>query len=205
MSSFHTIRVMRVGPPRDRLPAVEQPPKSAHYQIRVNGLLGEMLIGAFPGLQVHAEPGATVLTVHLPGRAALYGLLAELEGTSTTNEVLHEQVIIVAVNTVSVPRVADSDRANVDALGSADDGIVHVTADFGYMETPNVPHVLRLLDPSQTEGRIAFDGASYFLSSIELVVGAAPTMSRGASTCSSPRPMSPPTPSSISAYRRIAR
>ena len=93
------------------------------------------------------------------------------------NHVLHEHVIIMAINTVSVPRVADSERANVDALGYADDGIVHVTANFGYMETPNVPHVLRLLDPSQTEGRIAVDGASYFLSSIELVVGAAPTMS----------------------------
>ena len=93
------------------------------------------------------------------------------------NDVLHEQVIIMAINTVSVPRVADSERANVDALGYADDGIVHVTANFGYMETPNVPHVLRLLDPSQTEGRIAVDGANYFLSNIELVMGTAPTMS----------------------------
>ena len=93
------------------------------------------------------------------------------------NHVLHEHVIIIAINTVSVPRVADSERANVDALGYADDGIVHVTANFGYMETPNVPHVLRLLDPSQTEGRIAVDGANYFLSNIELVMGTAPTMS----------------------------
>ena len=93
------------------------------------------------------------------------------------NHVLHEHVIIMAINTVSVPRVADSERANVDALGYADDGIVHVTANFGYMETPNVPHVLRLLDPSQTEGRIAVDGANYFLSNIELVMGTAPTMS----------------------------
>jgi KUP system potassium uptake protein len=93
------------------------------------------------------------------------------------NHVLHEQVIIVAINIVSVPRVADSERANVDALGCTNDGIVHVTANFGYMETPNVPHVLQLLDPSQTEGPIAVDDASYFLSSIELVVGAAPTMS----------------------------
>ena len=76
------------------------------------------------------------------------------------NHVLHEHVIIMAINTLSVPRVADSERANVDALGYADDGIVHVTANFGYMETPNVPHVLRLLDPSQTEGRIAVDGAT---------------------------------------------
>ena len=86
------------------------------------------------------------------------------------NHVLHEHVIIMAINTVSVPRVADSERATVDALGYAD-GIVRVTANFGYMETPNVPHVLRLLDPSRTEGRFAVDGASYFLSSIELVVG----------------------------------
>ncbi|HEX7428145.1 MAG TPA: KUP/HAK/KT family potassium transporter, partial [Mycobacterium sp.] len=93
------------------------------------------------------------------------------------NHVLHEHVIIMAINTLSVPRVADTERANVDALGYADDGIVHVTANFGYMETPNVPHVLRLLDPSQTEGRIAVDGANYFLSNIELVMGTAPTMS----------------------------
>jgi KUP system potassium uptake protein len=93
------------------------------------------------------------------------------------NHVLHQQVIIIAVNTVSVPRVADSERTSVDALGSANDGIIHVTANFGYMETPNVPRLLRLLDPNQTEGRIAVDDASYFLSSIELVVSAAPTMS----------------------------
>jgi hypothetical protein len=59
---------------------VEQPPRAARYQIRVRGLLGETLIGAFPYLHVHAEPGATVLTGHLPDQAALYGLLAELEG-----------------------------------------------------------------------------------------------------------------------------
>jgi KUP system potassium uptake protein len=93
------------------------------------------------------------------------------------NHVLHEQVIIIAINTVSVPRVADSERASVDGLGCTNDGIIHVTAKFGYIETPNVPHVLQLLDPSQTEGPIAVDSASYFLSSIELIVGAAPTMS----------------------------
>jgi hypothetical protein len=58
---------------------VEDSPKAARYEIRVRGLLGEMLIGAFPGLQVHAERGATVLTGHVPDQAALYGVLAELE------------------------------------------------------------------------------------------------------------------------------
>ena len=58
---------------------VQNSPKAARYEIRVRGLLGEMLIGAFPGLQVRAEPGMTVLTGYIPDQAALYGVLAELE------------------------------------------------------------------------------------------------------------------------------
>ena len=54
-------------------------PKAARYEIRVRGLLGEMLLGAFPGLQVRAEAGVTVLTGYVPDQAALYGVLAELE------------------------------------------------------------------------------------------------------------------------------
>lgn len=92
------------------------------------------------------------------------------------NHVLHEQVVILALDTLPVPRVPDSERIDVDALGYARDGIIHVTAHFGYMETPNVPAALRLLEPSQTEGPIAVDDASYFLSKLELVKGTAPTM-----------------------------
>jgi K+ transporter len=44
------------------------------------------------------------------------------------------------------------------------------------METPNVLAALRLLDPTQTEGAIAIDDASYFLSKLDLTKGAAPTM-----------------------------
>ncbi len=41
-----------------------------------------------------------------------------------------------------------------------------------------MPRALRLLDPRQAEGLIDTDGASYFLSKIELAKGAAPTMAR---------------------------
>ncbi|MFQ6331954.1 potassium transporter Kup [Nocardia sp. CWNU-33] len=92
------------------------------------------------------------------------------------NRVLHEHVVILAIDTLPVPRVPDSQRTEIDALGYGEDGIIHVTAHFGYMETPNVPHALRLLDPAQTEGPISVDGASYFLSKIELKKGSAPTM-----------------------------
>ena len=38
------------------------------------------------------------------------------------------------------------------------------------------PPSLRVLDPTQTEGQIAIDDASYFLSKLELRKGTAPTM-----------------------------
>jgi KUP system potassium uptake protein len=63
------------------------------------------------------------------------------------NHVLHEHVVIVALDTVPVPRVPESERTDIDALGYAKDGIIHVTAHFGYMETPNVPAALRVLNP----------------------------------------------------------
>ena len=92
------------------------------------------------------------------------------------NHVLHEHVVIMAIDTLPVPRVPDPERAEVDPLGYAKDGIIHVTAHFGYMEKPNVLDALRLLDPTQTEGPIVIDEASYFLSKLELTKGTAPTM-----------------------------
>jgi KUP system potassium uptake protein len=92
------------------------------------------------------------------------------------NHSRHEHVVILSIETEPVPRVPDDERMEVDELGFHEDGIVHVTAKFGYMEASNVPDALRLLDPDQTEGQIDVDDASYFLSKLELVAGPEPTM-----------------------------
>jgi KUP system potassium uptake protein len=92
------------------------------------------------------------------------------------NHVRHDHVVILSIETQPVPRVPDDERAVVDDLGYTDDGIIHVTARYGYMETPDVPGALALLDPARTEGRLELDVASYFLSKIELRRGTAPTM-----------------------------
>ena len=92
------------------------------------------------------------------------------------NHVRHEQIVILSLETEPVPRVPDDQRSVTDALGYGDDGIIHVTARFGYMETPDVPGTLAMLDPAQTEGPLQLDQASYFLSTIELRRGKAPTM-----------------------------
>jgi KUP system potassium uptake protein len=92
------------------------------------------------------------------------------------NHVLHEHVVIVSIDTLPVPRVPDSERIEVDELGCANDGIIHITAHFGYMQAPDVPAALQLLDPAQTEGPIPIDDAFYVLSKIELTMGVSRTM-----------------------------
>jgi hypothetical protein len=49
------------------------------YEIRVGGVLGATLCSAFPGLHAREDRGDTVLTGWLPDRAALHGVLAQIE------------------------------------------------------------------------------------------------------------------------------
>ena len=49
------------------------------YEIRVRGLLGEMICSAFPDLQARPDGGDTVLAGMLADQAALNGVLAEAE------------------------------------------------------------------------------------------------------------------------------
>ncbi|MFE4872037.1 potassium transporter Kup [Streptomyces sp. NPDC056682] len=92
------------------------------------------------------------------------------------NHVRHEQVVILSLETEPVPRVPADQRVVVNGLGYGDDGIIYVAARFGYMETPDVPGALAMLDPAKTEGPLDLDQASYFLSKIDLRRGQSPTM-----------------------------
>jgi KUP system potassium uptake protein len=94
------------------------------------------------------------------------------------NRVLHEHVLIVSIQTQPVPRMPPAERLVIDDLGYADDGIIHVTARFGYMDEPNIPSALRALETTDVEGPVDLDDASYFLSKIELRRGDEPTMAR---------------------------
>jgi KUP system potassium uptake protein len=85
---------------------------------------------------------------------------------------LHEHVVILTLETMPVPRVAPSKRFTIDELGYRDDGITHVTAQFGYMEPRDVPRLLRQIEQHhQLECPIEVKSASYFLSKVELLPG----------------------------------
>jgi hypothetical protein len=49
------------------------------YEIRVRGVLGGALLGAFPGLKGVVQDGDTVLTGELADQAALHGVLYQIE------------------------------------------------------------------------------------------------------------------------------
>jgi KUP system potassium uptake protein len=129
--------------------------------------------------QLRSDPS---LTRVVPGTAVFLNRGKEtaplaMRANVEHNHVRHEHVLIMSLETQPVPRVATQDRVSVDDLGYADDGIVHVTVRFGYMDTPDLPSALRLLDPLKTEGATdRLEQASYFLSKIELRRGDNPTM-----------------------------
>ncbi|MEU7306305.1 potassium transporter Kup [Streptomyces sp. NPDC007206] len=122
-----------------------------------------------------------VSTLRIPGTAVFLNRGKQtaplaMRANVEHNHVRHDQVVILSLETEPVPRVPADQRIAVDDLGYTDDGIIHVTARFGYMETPDVPSTLAMLTPAQTEGPLQLDQASYFLSKIDLRRGKSPTM-----------------------------
>jgi KUP system potassium uptake protein len=94
------------------------------------------------------------------------------------NHVLHENVFVVSVQTENVPNVPESERVAIDDLGYAKDGIVHVTARFGFQDSPDVPALLRTLPAEGNGATLDLDEITYFLSRINLRVTRAPGMQR---------------------------
>jgi hypothetical protein len=64
---------------RNGYDAMDEPTKSVCYEIRVRGLLGGTLRGAFPDLRARADGAETVLSGPVVDQAALYGVLDQIE------------------------------------------------------------------------------------------------------------------------------
>ena len=122
---------------------------------------------------LHRVPGTAVFLNRGKDTAPL-ALRANVEH----NQILHEHVLILAIETMPVPHVPAAERITVDDLGYKDDRIVHVTARFGYMDQQNVPGLLPLIRQADIETPLDDDKLSYFLSRIELARGNSPGMSR---------------------------
>lgn len=116
----------------------------------------------------HRVPGTAVF-LHGSEGSVPYALLHNLKH----NHVLHEQVVIMVVRALPVPRVDASERIEAHRL---DLGIWTVVARHGFMETPDVPEFMRVFAYQQGVG-IESMTTSYFISRASLVTGDLPDMS----------------------------
>jgi KUP system potassium uptake protein len=92
-------------------------------------------------------------------------LRADVEHTHT----LPEKVVIVSVDTVSIPQVETFDRCAVEVLGHGRFKVVHLTARYGYHDTLNIPAALmEARKQGLLERNLDLEHASYFVSRITI-------------------------------------
>jgi KUP system potassium uptake protein len=131
------------------------------FLARLGGL--EEPVRRVPGVAIYLNPNKE--TTPLAFRA-------EIEHTHA----LHEKVLIVSVEEVSLPYVDFKDRFVIERLGDAALGIRHVNIRMGYQEEANVPEMLNLARRELLlERDLNLKGASYFVSRITLVATDEPT------------------------------
>ncbi|MEK7240530.1 MAG: potassium transporter Kup [Gemmatimonadota bacterium] len=58
------------------------------------------------------------------------------------NKVLHERVILLSIKTAEIPYVSAEERVSIERL---EHGFARVTAEYGFMESPDVKEVMKLL------------------------------------------------------------
>jgi KUP system potassium uptake protein len=117
---------------------------------------GETPIGEFverlPAIEHQRVPGTAVFLFKDAG-ATPAALLVNLRH----NKVLHEQVLLVSIQTTDFSSVPPDERAAVTSVGP---GIWQVVLTFGYLDKPNVPEALAAL---RGELEVDPDDVSYFL------------------------------------------
>jgi KUP system potassium uptake protein len=90
--------------------------------------------------------------------------------------VVHAAVVIISIETTKAPYVAEEERLVVDSLGYEDDGISHLTARYGFQDSPDVPGLLALAVEEGLECEVDVENAVYFLSQVTVTPVSGPGM-----------------------------
>jgi KUP system potassium uptake protein len=109
------------------------------------------LVRRVPGVAVFPHPNATTTPLALRANADF-------------NRVVHERVILVQIVNENVPHIRHVDRVEVDDLGDATDGFVHVKVHVGFTDSQDIPKGLALAVGKSPELDVDLDEAHYFLS-----------------------------------------
>jgi KUP system potassium uptake protein len=79
------------------------------------------------------------------------------------NQVLHEKVMLMSIVTEEIPQVEKAERVECRELG---EGFYQVIARYGFMETPDVPAILRALGSEKGNGRpiaVTLNSTTFYL------------------------------------------
>ncbi len=138
-------------------------------------ILGERLSNQMLPLDVFVQSIRLSPPVRVPGTAVFMsgnpnGTPLVLLHNLKYNKVMHEKVIFLTVVTEEVAHIRDEDRVEIEDVA---DGMYRVLAHYGFMESPNVPHILELCRRKGLETRLR--EIAFFLSRERLI----PTKKRG--------------------------
>jgi KUP system potassium uptake protein len=102
-----------------------------------------------------------------------------LRATVEHSHALHEKVVIISIEPVSVPHVEPADRFVVTAMGLGLFKVFHVVDRVGYQDRVNIPESLALArKQGLLERNLDLEHASYFVSRITITPTNAPGMKR---------------------------
>jgi KUP system potassium uptake protein len=119
--------------------------------------------------------------VRVPGTAVYLNARREttplaLRAGVEHNFAIRDAVVIISIETLKAPFVPEAERLEVDNLGYEDDGIVHLTARYGFQDTLDVPRLLVLAEEAGLECEVDVDSAIYFVSQVAVTATTAPGM-----------------------------
>ena len=139
-------------------------------------ILSERLrTGSMP-FKTFAERLGADKVIHVPGTAVF--MYSDPTATPPAlvhnlkhNKVLHEQVVLLSVETMEIPRVPNKERLEVTKL---ENGFYRVVLHYGFMEDPNVPRDLVRARKQGLEFKSA--DVTYFLGRERLIASKKPGM-----------------------------
>jgi KUP system potassium uptake protein len=110
--------------------------REALYELLQQGAMPlELFLADIERRRPHRVSGTAVFMTSSPAGAPVV-LLHHIKH----NKVLHEQVLLLSISGADVPYVPPATRTRVAPLGQ---GFYRVAATYGFMETPNVPEIMR--------------------------------------------------------------
>ncbi len=135
------------------------------HRIAKEGQLGDFLaelpdmtppVVRVPGVAVFLNPSNTTTPL---------ALRAEVQH----NHTLHDRVIIVSIDTISIPHTEQAYNLTVERLGTGTYKVFHVTTRVGYRDKLDVPKILVMCRKhGLLERNLDLEHASYFLSRITI-------------------------------------